>query len=104
MAHIIPPDEVEARSGQWLVAFPHTDCSCGWYRFYYAGCGHLYDNDRKYCCGKTVSPAAKVMFCQRPAPIANIKTLSKSRAYAPNARQTEVRSIKKLLPGILVLP
>ncbi|KAK4197118.1 hypothetical protein QBC40DRAFT_286201 [Triangularia verruculosa] len=71
MSRIIRPDQLRLTREEWEIQFPGL-CPCGWYHFYYAGCGHLHRRHR-YCCGHQTSVLnRRPIFCQRPAPIFNV--------------------------------
>ncbi|KAK0726556.1 hypothetical protein B0T21DRAFT_371814 [Apiosordaria backusii] len=72
MSRLIRPDQLRATEEEWRVMFPGTDCSCGWYHFYYAGCGHLHRRYKSCCGGECSSHTGQPIFCQRPAPSTNV--------------------------------
>jgi hypothetical protein len=74
MPRIIEPADITNAAEEWEVELGL--CKCGWYRFYHAGCGHLYVT-WKHCCGKNTKIVATVKerFCYTPAPATNVQVL-----------------------------
>jgi hypothetical protein len=73
MPYIIEASQLGATREQWEVMFPGTGCQCGWYHFYYAGCGHLYNRPHRVACGMSSSHiTGQPVFCERPGPIVHV--------------------------------
>ena len=67
MASIIVADMIENTAAMWRVW--SGKCTCGRYRFYHAGCGHLH-KERLYRCGR--KKGVTKLFCSTLAPCHNV--------------------------------
>ncbi len=70
MPRIIERADIPLTVKEWQVKL--GPCNCGWYRFYHAGCGHLYVSWKHCCAKKKTIPTQVPRFCYRPAPITTV--------------------------------
>ncbi len=71
---LIEASEISKHVSQWAVW--NGKCHCGWYYFYYAGCGHVRNPKYRHCCGETLGPTSgQVVFCFTPAPCRSVSAV-----------------------------
>jgi hypothetical protein len=58
-----------------------NNCVCGWYRFTFASCDHLFYAKHDKKCGKALSRTGKAVFCRTPAPQNIIKKVKLRPEY-----------------------
>ncbi|KAJ5427347.1 hypothetical protein N7465_002417 [Penicillium sp. CMV-2018d] len=69
MTDQIRPNEMGDDVFGRLVNSPQNpnNCPCGWYAYYSAVCGHVYQ-EVKHTCGSKTTPSGRSGFCKSPAP------------------------------------